>query len=169
MPAKSPQLVPLTASSRRSHLGHRFHDPSTKRPMRPRSIRLPKATPPTQLNPADPNRSYWRNQHKGPPLWPAAISQDSCSYERRVHFIAFPASASSHLLPGCGANAIFDLAPSWCFPSSVVAKHHQCCGRAILRPPCRCLVGLRRQSESRHPLHNGGHPRRGQQQWEREV
>src|SRR5215212_11425038 len=100
MPAKSPQLVPLTASSRRSHLGHRLHDLSTKRPMRPRSIRLPKATPPTQLNPADPNRSYWRNQHKGPPLWPAAISQDSCSYERRVHFIAFPASASSHLLPG---------------------------------------------------------------------
>src|SRR5215216_6612400 len=117
MPAKSPQLVPLTASSRRSHLGHRLHDLSTKRPMRPRSIRLPKATPPTQLNPADPNRSYWRNQHKGPPLWPAAISQDSCSYERRVHFIAFPASASSHLLPVCGANAIFDLAPSWCFPS----------------------------------------------------
>src|SRR5215203_3319215 len=67
MPAKSPQLVLLTASSRRSHLGHRLHDLSTKRPMRPRSIRLPKVTPPTQLNPADPNGSYWRNQHKTPP------------------------------------------------------------------------------------------------------
>src|SRR5829696_5204363 len=60
MPAKSPQLVPLTASSQRSHLAHRLHDLSTKRPLRPRSIRLPKATPPTPLNLADPNRSYWR-------------------------------------------------------------------------------------------------------------
>src|SRR5215204_1574216 len=65
MPAKSPQLVPLTASSQRSHLGHRLHDLSIKRPMRPRSIRLPKATPPTPLNLADPNRSYWRNQLGG--------------------------------------------------------------------------------------------------------
>src|SRR5215217_2882635 len=69
MPAKSPQLVLLTASSRRSHLGHRLHDLSTKRPMHPRSIRLPKVTPPTQLNPADPNPADTgaTNQHKNPP------------------------------------------------------------------------------------------------------
>src|SRR5215217_7061393 len=100
MPAKSPQLVPLTASSRRSHLGHRLHDLSTKRPMRPRSIRLPTATPPTQLNRADPNRSYSRNQQKTPPMAPGRYNDDSCSYERRAEFIAFPASASSHLRPG---------------------------------------------------------------------
>src|SRR5829696_3710485 len=123
MPATSPHLVPLTASSQRSHLGHRLHDLSTKRPMRPRSIRLPKATPPTPLNPADPNRSYWRNQQKTPADGPGRYNDDSCSYERRVDFIAFPASASSHLRPGWRATPSFDLAARpGVFPSSVVAN-----------------------------------------------
>src|SRR5829696_122511 len=89
MPAKSPQLVPLTASFQRSHLGHRLHDLSTKRPMRPRSIRLPKATPPTPLNPVDPTAATGATNRKPPPMARGRYNDDSCSYERRVDFIAF--------------------------------------------------------------------------------
>src|SRR5215207_1870730 len=110
MPAKSPQLVPLTASSQRSHLGHRLHDLSTKRPMRPRSIRLPKATPPTPLNPANPNRSYWRNQRKPPPMARGGITMTRAAMNDE--------STSSHFRPLLhrisglvgGQRHLFDLA-----------------------------------------------------------
>jgi hypothetical protein len=120
--------------------------------MRPRSIRLPKVTPPTPLDPADPNRSYWRNQQKTPADGPGRYDDDSCRSERRVDFIAFPTSLHRICEPGWRATPSFDLAAGpGVFPSSVVAKRHQYCGRAILRPLCRCLVGVGRQSESRSP------------------